>query len=234
MSTLLLRLAAPLQSWGSASKFDNRDTGREPTKSGVIGLIAAALGLSRTEDLEELKELKFGVRIDQPGVLLRDYHTALHIKGKPPFVTERYYLADAVFLVGLEGEKKYLQSIAVALKKPVFPLFLGRRSCPPTGPLVLGIRDLALQEAIAQESWQASKWFQKKQSGQIKLTIVCDAQPNDQGAFLRRDLPISFDQRYRQYGFRMVNDVAEAISVLPSEYVGEISTDHDAMAGWEG
>lgn len=47
MATLLLRLAAPLQSWGSDSKFETRKTDREPTKSGVVGLLAAALGLRR-------------------------------------------------------------------------------------------------------------------------------------------------------------------------------------------
>jgi CRISPR system Cascade subunit CasD len=49
MATLLLRLAAPLQAWGADSKFETRKTGREPTKSGVIGLLAAALGLRRDE-----------------------------------------------------------------------------------------------------------------------------------------------------------------------------------------
>ena len=44
MSTLLLRLAGPLQAWGNDSKFETRRTGREPSKSGVIGLLAAALG----------------------------------------------------------------------------------------------------------------------------------------------------------------------------------------------
>ena len=49
MATLLLRLAAPLQSWGSDSKFETRKTDREPTKSGVVGLLAAALGLRRDD-----------------------------------------------------------------------------------------------------------------------------------------------------------------------------------------
>ena len=118
MSTLLLRLAAPLQSWGVASKFDTRDTAREPTKSGVIGLLAAALGRSRTENADDLKGLYFGVRIDQPGVLLRDYHTARQKKNADSFVTTRYYLADAVFLVGLEGEEDFLQKAMYDLLSP--------------------------------------------------------------------------------------------------------------------
>ena len=78
MATLLLRFAAPLQAWGIDSKFETRNTEREPSKSGVIGLLAAALGYKRTEPekLEELNALRFGVRVDQEGKLLRDYHTA--------------------------------------------------------------------------------------------------------------------------------------------------------------
>ena len=75
MSTLLLRLAAPLQAWGINSKFDIRKTEREPSKSGVIGLLAAALGRRRDESLDDLIALKFGVRCDKEGKLLRDYQT---------------------------------------------------------------------------------------------------------------------------------------------------------------
>ncbi len=231
MSTLLLRLAAPLQSWGVASKFDTRDTAREPTKSGVIGLLAAALGRRRTEGLDDLKDLRFGVRIDQPGTFLRDFHTARLNEQEPPFVTTRYYLADAVFLVGLEGGANLLQELMLALENPVFPLYLGRRSCPPAGQLVLGLRGYDLQQALEKEPWQACEWFQgKKKAEQVKLTIVCDAQPNEQGAFLQRDLPVSFDQRHRRYGFRMVIDIAEAIAI--PQQMTEQPTDHDAMAGW--
>lgn len=233
MSTLLLRLAAPIQSWGVASKFDTRDTAREPTKSGVIGLLAAALGRSRTENLNDLNELCFGVRIDQPGVLLRDYHTARQKKNVTSFVTTRYYLADAVFLVGLEGEDDFLQTLAAALKNPVFPLYLGRRSCPPVGQLVLGLRELSLRQALEEEPWQASEWVRKKQLEQVRLTIVCDAQPNEQGAFLRRDLPVSFDQRYRRYGFRMLIDTTDAVSIPIPQYTAVLPTEHDAIAGLE-
>lgn len=231
MSTLLLRLAAPLQSWGVASKFDTRDTGREPTKSGVIGMLGAALGRRRTEDLNDLQGIRFGVRIDQPGTLMRDFHTARLRQQNAPFVTHRYYLADAAFLVGLEAEDRILNELALALKNPVFPLYLGRRSCPPVGPLVLGFREGNLQQALEAEPWQACEWYQKKnQVNQIKLTIVCDARPDESGAFLRRDLPVSFDQRHRQYGFRMVKDTAEAIAVrLPQPGI-EMETDHDPMA----
>ena len=125
MATLLLRLAGPLQAWGIDSKFDIRRTGLEPSKSGVVGLLAAALGIGRDDltALEPLCALRMGVRADQEGQLLRDFHTVWGYKhsagnrmiiydketGRPvpaeknTYVTNRYYLCDAVFLVGLEG-----------------------------------------------------------------------------------------------------------------------------------
>lgn len=140
MSTLLLRLAAPLQAWGINSKFDIRKTEREPSKSGVIGLLAAALGRRRDESLDDLAALTFGVRSDKEGELLKDFHMVRKDK-KTSYVTTRYYLADAIFLVGLESQdENFLKTLDQALQAPVFPLFLGRRSCPPTLPLSLGIQ----------------------------------------------------------------------------------------------
>ena len=134
MATLLLRLAAPLQAWGADSKFETRKTAREPTKSGVIGLLAAALGLRRdeTEPLTRLAQLRFGVRVEREGQLLVDFHMARNEEKDRSYVTYRHYLEDAVFLVGLESEDTaLLQELAEALTHPVFPLYLGRRACPP-------------------------------------------------------------------------------------------------------
>ena len=156
MSTLLLRLAAPLQSWGIDSKFDIRRTGREPSKSGVIGLICAALGIKRDDDdmVSQLATLRFGVRVDKEGHFVRDFHMVRPKKGEP-YVTNRYYLADAEFLVGFESvDEELLKKIEYALLNPVFPLYLGRRSCPPTGRLCLGIRKLELEEALLEEAFR--------------------------------------------------------------------------------
>ena len=147
MATLLLRLAGPLQSWGVDSKFEIRNTLDFPTKSGVIGLLAAALGYSREEPLDKLNTLNFGVRIDKAGQLLTDYHTAASRKDKKKtsYVTTRIYLADAVFLVGLESSDiAFLEELQSALYNPAFPLYLGRRSCVPEMPLVIGIREDSL------------------------------------------------------------------------------------------
>ena len=76
MTVLLLRLAAPLQSWGTGSRFVRRNTDRMPSRSGVIGLLAAAHGRRRTDPIEDLLDLRIGVRIEQPGRLERDFQTA--------------------------------------------------------------------------------------------------------------------------------------------------------------
>lgn len=160
MATLLLRLAGPMQSWGTISRFDERETQREPSKSGVIGLVCAALGRDRTEPVDDLATLRMGVRVDREGALMRDYMTATGIvnaAGKSNMsrtvVSHRYFLSDAVFLVGLEGEHALLADVHDALKRPVWPLFLGRKSYVPSAPVFLreGLRDQLLQDAL--ETW---------------------------------------------------------------------------------
>ena len=240
MATLLLRLAAPLQSWGADSKFETRKTSREPTKSGVIGLLAAALGVRRDDGqtIQQLNALRFAVRVDQEGRLLMDYHTAnnptpeevkkARQKGKKvtaPYVTKRYYLSDAVFVVGLESEDaQLLQRLENALHRPAYPLFLGRRSCPPTLPLCLGIRFEELLKTLEQEPLQLSVWRHKKIS---ECRVVSDAQPGSDGAVPRRDLPVSFSPMHRQFGYRPVREtvVKKEINDFP---LGE--TSHDPFA----
>lgn len=159
MATLLLRLAGPMQSWGTTSRFDERDTQLEPSKSGVLGLICAALGRDRAESVDDLAALRMGVRVEREGVPLRDYQTATGVviasSGKPDMertvVSPRYYLADAVFLVGLEGDRDLLANIQQALANPVWPLALGRKSCVPSLPVHLpdGLSEQPLPAVLA-------------------------------------------------------------------------------------
>jgi CRISPR system Cascade subunit CasD len=79
MDTLLIRLAAPMQAWGVQSHGENRDTALEPSKSGVIGLLCAALGRDRADALDDLCALRMGVRVDREGRLQSDYQTIHHI-----------------------------------------------------------------------------------------------------------------------------------------------------------
>lgn len=209
MSTLLLRFAAPIQSWGLESKFERRLTAREPTKSGVIGMLAGALGRRRDESLEDLAALRFGVRLDQPGQLLKDFHTAEFKKDAPPYITERYYLADAIFLVGLEGSEELLRQLEEALCAPAFPIYLGRRSCPPAGRIVIGIRNKPLTDALSDEPWQASLHYRKNHKNEY-LTMVLDS---ESGMIRRRDRPVSFSQEHRKYAFRSIDDIVHAVEV---------------------
>lgn len=157
MATLLLRLQGPMQSWGTTSRFDERDTQLEPSKSGVLGLVCAALGRDRSEPVDDLAALRMGVRIDREGVLMRDYQTATGVliaSGKPDHnrtvVSPRYYLSDAVFLVGLEGERRLLAQIQQALLTPHWPLALGRKAFVPGQPVALvdALQEVDLRSAL--------------------------------------------------------------------------------------
>jgi CRISPR system Cascade subunit CasD len=160
---LLLHLAGSLQSWGEHSRFNDRDTARFPTRSGIIGLIAAAQGRRRGEPLDDLRRLRVAVRADRPGTLLRDFHT---VGGGQPakltvstaegnkrsgmtatLVTHRYYLQDAAFTVALtaDGDTNLLTACEQALRAPYWPPYLGRRSCPPEGPVLV---------ATSQDAWR--------------------------------------------------------------------------------
>jgi CRISPR system Cascade subunit CasD len=227
MNTLLMRLAAPLQSWGANSKFTRRLTQREPTKSGIVGLCACAMGIRRDNDgaIDQMAALEFGVRIDQPGTLLRDYHAAhknefWETGRTDPFMSNRYYLEDAVFLAGLSGDPALLREIDAALKAPEFPIYLGRRSCPPSGELSMGLREASLIDALRDEPWLASDWYKRRNKAAASLEIICDG---ESGIFTQ-DLPLSFNPEYRRYGLRtVVREICGAV-VLP------VHTTHDPIA----
>lgn len=204
-ATLLLRFAGPSQAWGDSSRFNYRHTREAPTKSGVLGLLAAASGRRRTDPIEDLVGLRFGVRTDQPGTVLRDFQTERDWRsGKSKPVTHRYYLADAVFVAGVEGDASFLEGLRDALLHPAYPLYLGRRACPPSGRLVLGIRAFPLVDSLAREPWQAARWHRRKQPAQVVLPIVRDCLPGEPVHESARDQPLTFDPQHRQYGWRDV------------------------------
>ncbi len=137
--TLLMACVGPMQSWGTRSRFQERDTEREPSKSGVIGLLCASLGRDRSESIDDLASLKMGVRADREGLLRKDYQTAQDVivaggGSLEDLVSNRYYLSDAAFVVGLEGDFMLLQCLHTALAKPKWPISLGRKSYVPSMP----------------------------------------------------------------------------------------------------
>jgi CRISPR system Cascade subunit CasD len=157
--------------------------------------------------------LKFGVRLDQPGKLLRDFQTAKRREEENPLVANaRYYLSDAVFLAGLEGDTALLEKIENALANPVFPLFLGRRACPPTLPLSLGLREMTLVEALRDEPWRASDRHKKHAGGDLEMVIDSEG---ENALFALRDTPVSFDQSHRKYMYRATERIRVAARHLP-------------------
>jgi len=235
MSTLLLRFKAPMQSWGICAKFDSRSTERVPSKSAVIGMIAGALGRRRNESLDDLAALYFGVRVDNEGQLLRDFQTAKNpnkktsVYGKPGIY--RDYLADAAFLVGLEGDDELLKKVEDAIKHPVFPIFLGRRSCPPEGRVSLGIRENKnLMDALKDEPWLCDI---KDRDPQTRF--VLDAKSDQEETYILRDNPVSFDQNCRKFAFRRILDLRAETNnpcdkqVDESQVDREPETTHDPM-----
>lgn len=224
-STLLLRIGGPLQAWGDQSRFERRTTRPEPTKSGILGLVAAAQGRPRGDDLADLGVLGYGVRTEQEGRLVRDYQTAQRPdsvlgKGWPnPKLSYRYYLEDALFLVGIQGNRALLEGIAEAIRSPEFPLYLGRRACPPTPPLVLDRRAGKPREAIVagdvaavleNEPWIAAEWYRRKQPERVRLRLVRDAVAGDPVHETVRDVPVSFAPERRMYVWRnVVHDEVE-------------------------
>ncbi|KAA8816709.1 type I-E CRISPR-associated protein Cas5/CasD [Bifidobacterium vespertilionis] len=232
MPVLLIRLAAPMQSWGSESRFTRRTTESMPTKSGVIGMIAAALGMPRDASLERFRDLRFGVRVDQPGTLLADYHTVENPtvvdKQLKMTVSRRYYLQDAVFLAGLESANgRNLESYREALQSPYYPLFLGRRSCPPDGPLQTWMSDEPLENALSHAPWRAAEWYQRKAlrdadvfPEQCFAQIVVEPKPDvrQDSAFVDTlaDGPLSFDPRHRQWENRRFVRLPGGIAPTPT------------------
>ncbi|MEI9476241.1 MAG: type I-E CRISPR-associated protein Cas5/CasD [Deltaproteobacteria bacterium] len=210
MATLLLRFVGPMQSWGTTSRFDQRDTGKEPSKSGVVGLLAAALGIDRENwtDLEPLTHLSIGIRHDRPGVPKRDYQTAQHIisadrsKIHETAVTTRDYLADGAFLVGLEcDERSLLERIHAALRDPVWPLALGRKSYVPSEPIWIenGVQDVPLRDALARWPWIASQ----RRWEELPEKLLVSFESEDGSGVLKMDQPLlSFSER--RFGARFV------------------------------
>jgi len=160
---LILRLDGPMQAWGMHTFEDFRPSNHFPTRSGLLGLLGACLGIDRSDHAGReglAASVEFTVRVDRTvvrpdaerpiaksAVKLSDFHTVLAARkvdgstNENPVVSRREYLFDAAFTVAI-GEKKYatvtLDAIADALLHPCFTPVLGRRSCPITRPLLDG------------------------------------------------------------------------------------------------
>ena len=149
---LVLRIEGPMQSWGLRARWSIRDTGTEPSKSGIIGLLGCVLGYHRDDPRLETEldaRLRIGVREDRRGKPAIDYHTATPpgdgifttANGKKnqvvkTVVSARHYIDDGAFLVIIDGPTEMLERCRDALLAPEWPIYLGRKSCIPTRPVL--------------------------------------------------------------------------------------------------
>lgn len=220
-NTLFLRLAGPMQSWGTSSRLQLRRTDAYPSKSGVLGLLLCAKGVRREDsgpELERLNRLLMGVRVDLPGRPAWDYHTVgakigirkaeggikytESTKQPETLLSRRQYLHDASFLVALCGQPETIADCAAALDNPVWPVFLGRKCCIPSEPVFVptGTGTFpSLVEALAGVPWRAriDRIDRRDRAGAVTLDTFVEhpeGTPPPADAILVHDVP-------RQYGF---------------------------------
>jgi CRISPR system Cascade subunit CasD len=200
-----------MQSWGTRSRFSNRDTGLEPSRSGVVGILCAACRYSRDDD-EQLKrflpdKLKMAVRVDREGRLMRDYHTAQNVcradTTKSPqetVLSERFFLADADFHVGLEGDHAFLKELEAALHAPVWQLCLGRKAFVPALPVCGGVHPGELLEVLKTHPWRKRSRWDEPVVKKLRYVVEVGYGHGEP----RQDVPVSFVSRDRRFIVRYV------------------------------
>ena len=214
--SLAFYLDGPLQAWGASSRFRHRKTESFPTKSGVLGLLAAALGIDKhapeeSSLLEPLAALRFSVyqvmltEKPRPVIRIEDFHTVgggfdagdpvqrLHISQKASggpsttVLTHRTYLTDARFVAVLTGNAATLQTCAEALQNPVWGVWFGRKSCLPASPLLPTLAD-SPDEAVSN--------LLEKIGASEKVTLPQGQEEVEHdGAWFQADQPVSFGRR---------------------------------------
>lgn len=244
---LLLRLEGPLQSWGTRARWDVRDTALEPTKSGVVGLLGCALGVHRGDvELERLDHsLRFGVRVDRPGIITTDYQTVsgyhltaageyrvggkagqtvkslakAHNYAECTIVSPRDYLNDASFLVVLGSEDDLLLRQLAGeephpqwsgdLRRPAWPLYLGRKSCVATRPVFYKLTTEydSVEDALRREPWAPAYHS-------VSIPQVLNGWVEDSSGEVERQDAVRVN-RERLYGFRCCRPLAIPTSSLP-------------------
>lgn len=219
---LALRLQGPLQSWGVDSQYSRRNTGLMPTKSAVAGMCCAALGFARGGPEEgpflqqfaglQMTAISIPRAVQRPWTgarprelavrRLQDYHTVQDTRKadgslKDCHITYRQYLTDASFGVVLAGDSGVIQQIAAALADPKWGLWLGRKSCIPTAPVLAGVcdsLDAACQRLIGDEPLGAFT----RQEESATFAEGLDTLP---------DLPLCFASERRLFSPRRVRTI---------------------------
>jgi len=222
---LALLLDGPLQSWGHSSRFERRTTALHPTRSGIIGILAAALGIDKYGGDESRQLARFGPlrittlslpRRSQRGQgrfirRMEDYHTVTGIRRASGKVekdgtvqTYRHYLLDARFGALLEGPAALLEEAAAGLRDPRWGLWLGRKCCLPASPLLVGLaptRDEAWRALLTRAGYSGAEPLDQ-------FNHVLEVSPSESGAEAIEDLPIGFGKPLgERHGPRWIRSV---------------------------
>lgn len=221
---LTLLLDAPLMSWGYASRFQRRTTALHPTRSGILGMICAAMGACKGSDperellarLENVGMTVYTLRRKHEGEnrtldirRLEDFHTVRETRSaenkikKDAVITHRQYLMDARFGVILVGVGDVIAEVASGLRNPKWGVWFGRKSCIPATPVLVGTRVATEQDAVA---------VLEKASG-VALTSAArveEAASFADGTDTIRDAPVDF--KTREFKPRRIRQVPEVVA----------------------
>ena len=223
MKHLALYLRAPLQSWGASSKFGDRGTRDAPTRSGLLGLLAAACGIDKNDEVHDREwlaraaKLSMSILAFRRGDRMADYHTvgggfdekdpwrkrmipiSADGKNRRPNVTHREYLADSVFGTVVSGNDELVAEMASGVVNPVWGVWLGRKSCIPTEPILAGVfdSDEAAREALLARLRSSLERGGVKVAGKEGDGVafsVMEAVPGEADETIL-DVPVSFARR---------------------------------------
>ncbi len=216
---LVLYLDGPMQAWGYQSRFNRRTSLPYPTKSGMLGILCAALGVPKS-DVDKLRKLA-ALNMEVLSLHLSsrwiDYHTvgggyepgspnipriASGSRAKDAAITYREYLADAKFGVLLTGDNNLLEQCDLALRNPKWGLWLGRKACIPTSPIAQGIFPTR-EDAI--------RHLEQISNGKIRRRIT-DVEGFGEGTDTLPDLPLNFATREFSMRRVCVDDSPEGAS----------------------
>lgn len=212
---LVLCLEGMLQSWGTDAKWDIRDTSDMPTKSGIVGLLACAMGLERgNSEIAAMSDaMTLAVREDRAGTRLVDFHTVtgnplMNAAGKrrslgDTFISQRQYLQDASFLVFIDCADDWRERMIYALQHPKWCLYLGRKSCVPSRPVLIGVTEEYTDIAQALQTYPIQT-KRRDQSGNTKQNCRYESEiPNTEDSTLSRSDVVLADG-YRRFARRRV------------------------------
>ena len=185
---LIFQLYGPMASWGDIAVGEARPSATVPSKSAIIGMIAAALGIKRSEEQRQqalAESLVVGFKVLNSGSLMRDYHTSQvpgqerkrvfhtreqeinHSAKLNTILSSRDYRMDSYSLVAVrltDTSEFSLEQIEQALKTPKYALYLGRKSCPLAAPLspLVALQMAGLQAAFEQFEYKGLSFAKPK------------------------------------------------------------------------